>query len=128
MDALEVELVAKHLPKVVSALGTCGEGWGEGRQEVVAPPARSPPRPDAAAERLQLDIARAVEAPAVEHVHDRDVRLLLHTEVPGSRGGRGACVTRAGERCADLCRAHCGACRSSKRAARLCKVGLSIMV
>ena len=85
MGALEVEQAAKLMPKMISALDTCGNGWGDGREEVVAPPLRSPPRPDVAAEHLQLDIARVVEAPAAGHVHDRDVWLLLRTEIPGSR-------------------------------------------
>ena len=38
MDVLEAELVAKLLPKMMSALGTCRGAWGEGREEVVAPP------------------------------------------------------------------------------------------
>ena len=75
---------------------------------------------------LQRDLARVVEAPAVEHVHHRDVRLLLHTEVLGSKSEHGARVAWACERCADLRCAHCGACRSSERAARQWKVGLSI--
>ena len=96
MDVLEAELVAKLMPKMISALGTCGEGKGDGREEVMAPPLHSHLQPDAAAQRLQRHRARASTLACTQQRSERVNRKTKHILVPGSMGRRGACVTRAG--------------------------------
>ena len=96
MDVIEAELVAKLLPKMMSALGTCRGAWGEGREEVVAPPLHGHLQPDAAAQRLQRDHARASTLACTQQRSERVNRKTKHILVPGSMGRRGACVTRAG--------------------------------
>eukprot|EP00966_Prymnesium_polylepis_P003685 84440-Prymnesium_polylepis.2 len=96
MDALEVEQAAKRMPKMISALDTCGKGWGDGREEVVAPPLHGRLRPNVASEHLQRDLARASTLACTQQRSERDNRKTKHIFVPGSMGRRGACVTRAG--------------------------------